>query len=129
MDGLGSYKYGGRWNSKGIFAIYTASSLALARCELARHVNLESLPDGMIVYEIEIPEECCVDIKTIPDDWKSDPEPSSTQYLGDNLLQNPEVLSFKVPSVCDPNSFNYILNVSSKYFSKVKIIRQYPFVA
>jgi RES domain-containing protein len=129
IDGAGAYKYGGRWNSKGTYVVYTASTLALARCEMARHANLDSLPEGMMVYEIEIPDEHCLDIQTLPEDWRADPESSSTQLVGDRLMQNPDVLSIKVPSVCDTKSVNYVLNVSSRYFSLVKIIKQYAFEA
>jgi len=55
IDGKGAAKYGGRWNSEGVKVIYTASSVALARSELARHINLEAIPDGYRIYEIEIP--------------------------------------------------------------------------
>ena len=61
IDGMGSFRNGGGWNSKGTHAVYTASSLALARSELARHINLESIPDGFRVYEIEIPDDLIFD--------------------------------------------------------------------
>lgn len=128
IDGMGASIKGGRWNSKGNYAVYTASSLVLARSELARHVNLESVPGGFRVYEIEIPDEAFEVVNPLPPDWDDDPPPLSTQLLGDRLLQNREMLGLKVQSICDPASFNYILNPMSIRFSRVKVLKDYSFV-
>jgi len=127
IDGLGAYQRGGRWNSKGVRAVYTASSLALARCELARHVNLESIPDGYRVYEIEVPDEPCFEIKELPKEWDDDFNQTETKNLGDNILNDPNYLSLKVPSVCDHNTYNFILNPKSKQYHKVSVKCSYPF--
>lgn len=128
IDGVGAYKHGARWNSKGTHVVYTAESLALARSELARHMNLEVVPDGYRVYEIEIPDKDYEEIRLLPVDWNADPEPRSTKEMGDQLLQSTRVLCVKVPSVCDPKAFNYLLNPKSSQYSQVRIVRDYPFV-
>lgn len=128
IDGAGSFKNGGRWNSKGTYAVYTSSSISLARSEMARHVNLESVPDGFSIYEIEIPNDYFINILELPDDWSTDPPAKSTQILGDELLKSSQILGIKVPSVCDKQSFNYILNPISTYYKEVKVVRHYPFV-
>ena len=127
IDGEGAFKQGGRWNSKGTCAVYTASSLALARSELARHVNLESIPEDYRIYEIEIPDKKYPELKPLPEDWKEDPEPLSTKILGDQLFKDSNVLYLKVPSICDSKSHNYILNPKSSYFKEVKVVRDYLF--
>ena len=127
IDGVGAYKYGARWNSKGTHVVYTAGSLALARSELARHVNLEVIPDGYRVYEIEIPDQEYEEIKPLPADWNTDPEPESTKKVGDKFLLHSDALCFKVPSVCDPLAFNYLLNPRSSQYPQVKIVRDYLF--
>lgn len=127
IDGMGSFRNGGGWNSKGTHAVYTASSLALARSELARHINLESIPDGFRVYEIEIPDEPYQIINPLPKGWNNDPPLPITQLLGDKYLRNTKIAGIKVSSVCDPNSFNYILNPLSIYFDQVKARRNYIF--
>jgi RES domain-containing protein len=129
IDGMGAFKNGGRWNLKGTYAVYTASSLALARSELARHVNLESIPDHFRVYEIEIPESEFVALQPLPYDWNEDPPAVYSQEAGTKTLQNLDYTGFKVPSVCDPKAFNYILNPLSRHYSSVKRVRDYPFIA
>ncbi|MEQ8713865.1 MAG: RES family NAD+ phosphorylase [Cyclobacteriaceae bacterium] len=128
IDGVGAFQKGGRWNSKGTYAVYTASSLALARSELARHVNLESVPEGVRVYEIELPEQGSIPIKSLPEHWNDDPPSPISQRFGDQYLHNPNILYLKVPSVCDPNSFNLVLNPMSVHYNNVKVIKDYPFV-
>lgn len=128
IDGAGAFLKGGRWNSKGTHAVYTASSLALARSELARHVNLESIPDNLRVYEIEIPDMDMPIVTPLPQDWKDDPPAPSSQRLGDSHLRNPDLLFLKVPSVCDPNSFNIVLNPMSRLYNQVMVINNYAFV-
>lgn len=127
IDGIGAFKQGGRWNSKGTYMVYTASSLPLARSELARHINLESLPDDFRVYEIEIPDEDYPEIKPLPHDWDSDPISPETQLVGDAAFSDPNVLAVKVPSVCDSGSFNYLLNPGSNRYHEVKVVRDYVF--
>ncbi len=127
IDGLGAFQKGGRWNSKGTFAVYTAGSIALARAELARHVNFESIPDGFRVYEIEIPDEGCVEIEPLPLNWDDDPPSPASQRLGDGYLKNPSILGIKVRSACDPESHNYVLNPACTNYSKVRLVKSYPF--
>lgn len=125
---MGSFRYGGRWNSKGTFVVYTASSLALARAEMARHIGMECIPDGFRVYEIEIPDGNYPEISPLPKGWDNDPPAPLTQQLGDTYLNQPDILALKVPSVCDPASFNYLLNPESVNFQRVRIVKHYPFV-
>lgn len=127
IDGEGSFLYGGRWNSIGVHAVYTAESLALARAEMARHINLESIPDGFSVYEIEIPDEYVDEVNNLPEEWNVDPPSWKTQEIGDGILADHQKLGFKIPSICDPYAVNIVLNPKSKSFHKVKVIRHYPF--
>jgi len=128
IDGMGAYQKGGRWNSKGTFAVYTAGSLALARAELARHINFESIPDAFSVYEIEIPDDGCVSIAPLPIGWDDDPPAPISQRLGDAYLKDTSILGIKVRSACDPASFNYVLNPRALAFAQVNVVRSYAFV-
>lgn len=129
LDGRGSFLYGARWNSPGYHAVYTASSLALARAELARHVDLSCIPDGFLVYEIEVPDEPYPEIDPLPTGWDGDPPTLISQQLGNDQLRQHQHTGFKVPSICDPGQYNLILNPMSPAFTQVKIRKTYPFVA
>lgn len=127
LDDYGSFLHGARWNSKGTYAVYTSESLALARSELARHINLESVPNDMSVYEIEVPDEEFDLVDPLPKEWNQEPISLSARQLGDKYLKDSKIIGFKVPSVCDPNSFNIILNPNSLGFERVKVKRHYTF--
>jgi len=127
IDGEGAFLKGGRWNSKGTHAVYTSSSLAVARAELARHLDLNNLPDDLRVYEIEVPNEGWKELEALPDGWNQDPPSFASQRLGDKYLRNHQVLALKVQSVCDPMAYNLVLNPQSTWFASVKIVRNYPF--
>ncbi|WP_420582766.1 RES family NAD+ phosphorylase [Reichenbachiella sp.] len=129
MDGRGAFLYGGRWNNIGQHALYTASSLALARAELARHIDLSCLPDDYSVYEIEVPDVPYKEIHPLPHGWDHDPPGIVSQQMGDQILKDYTKLGFKVASVCSPNEFNLVLNPLSKLFDEVKVTRSYPFKA
>lgn len=127
IDGEGAARYGGRWNSTGTPMVYTAESLALARSEMARHINLEAIPDDYHVYEIEIPDTEIPLINPLPIGWDADPETKSTQMAGDKAFEDYTTLAVKVPSVCDTHSYNYLLNPRCTDYNKVRVIKSYPF--
>ncbi|NJM93718.1 MAG: RES family NAD+ phosphorylase [Cytophagales bacterium] len=128
IDGRGAFQSGGRWNSKGVPAVYTSSSQALARAELGRHVELRMLPDDYRVYDIELPDGSWVELPELPQGWDADPPLSASRVLGDAFLNEHKYLALRVPSVCDPESYNFILNPRAKVFDQVRVIRHYLFV-
>ncbi|MEM9896168.1 MAG: RES family NAD+ phosphorylase [Bacteroidota bacterium] len=127
IDGEGAFISGGRWNPKGIYAVYTASTLALARSELARRLSLDNLPDGFSVYEIEVPEDLLEAIDVLPENWDSETDWRTSQKLGKRYLENNKIVGIKVPSVCDPKSANIILNPRALNFEQVKVKKNYLF--
>lgn len=128
IDGEGAAKYGGRWNSIGVRMIYTASSIALARSELTRHINLEDVPKTYRVYEINIPNQEYLEASPLPTDWDSNLEDDATKTMGDHYFADHSLLAIKVPSVCDPHSYNYLLNPDCDQYHLVKVVKNYPFV-
>lgn len=54
LDGEGARLLGGRWNSPGRAAVYTASCGALAALEYM--VHLTRLPANMLLLRIEVPD-------------------------------------------------------------------------
>jgi len=129
----GASKNGGRWNSIGRPLVYTASSLALARSEMARHINMEDVPDDYRVFEIEIPDQEYIEVDQnvrvfLSRGVNSDETLLTTKKIGDDLLSDKSILAIKVPSICDPITFNYLLNPDGDDYNKVKIVNDYPFV-
>jgi RES domain-containing protein len=118
LSGYGSYYFGGRWNSERVFALYTSSTRALALLELLVHVPINIITSQtyiMLTLEIKSePLKFDIDISRINDYHY-------TRGGGDQMLKNPEILSFFVPSILLPEEQNVIINPRCKYASDVKI--------
>jgi len=127
LSGKGSEFAGGRWNSKGISALYTAQSIALCVAEIAVHIPLGILPKDYFLVNIDIPDLDFFEPKRLPKDWNSFPHPDSTQKIGDKFLKENKFLIMKVPSAAVQGEFNYIINPRHKNFSEIKIKKKEKF--
>ncbi len=121
LSGRGAEIAGGRWNSKGSAALYTAQSIALCVTEIAVHIPLGILPKDYRLIHIEIPDSACFEPKRLPKDWNTFPHPDSTQKIGDKFLKDQRFLTMKIPSAAVQGEFNYIMNPRHPDFSQVKI--------
>lgn len=130
LSGYGAEKTGGRWNSKGLPVLYTASSRALAMVEVAVHVPLGIIPINYFIASIDIPENDILELKPndLPDNWNSNPFIKSTQLVGDSFIRKAEHLILKVPAASVQGDFNYLINPRHPDFSKIKLKSIDPFV-
>jgi RES domain-containing protein len=130
LSGSGAEKTGGRWNSKGIPMLYTASSRALAMVEIAVHVPLGIIPLNYYITTIEIlTEESLLKavINDFPAGWNKSPFTKATQYIGDDFIRQGKHLMMQVPSVTVPGDHNYLINPRHPLFNQVQIISTEPF--
>jgi len=116
--------YAGRWNSKGVFMLYTSSSIALATLENLVHRSGEglnknfktieiSIPEGMKIHEIKIDE--------LPNDWYQYENYRLSQAKGDHWIKESNSPLLKVPSAIIKKESNYLLNPNHKDFEKIAI--------
>ena len=119
FSGKGAELAGGRWNLKGLPAIYTSSSLALCICEILVHSDKDIPPTNMCYTEISIPDDC------ICDKYFNSVFLNHSLNIGSTWLKECTSLALKVPSALLPlsysNDFNVIINPLHKDFSKIKI--------
>lgn len=130
LSGEGARRFGGRWNSKGFSALYTASSMSLAALEVLAHTSIHTMPEDLVVVEIEIPDEVSrtvVTINSLAENWRSFPAPGQLADLGTDWLRKNEALVLEVPSVLIPKEANFILNPRHSEFTDVKIKEVQPF--
>ena len=66
ITGTGAYNEGGRWNSEGVYALYTSEHSALAMLEVLVHVDEGELPPDMFVMTIEVAD--TAPVYTVPDE-------------------------------------------------------------
>lgn len=130
LTGKGAELAGGQWNSKGKALLYTSQSRALCTSEIAVHTPLGNIPTDYELVEISIPDGVMlkeIEIKDLPDDWKSIPHAHSTQEIGNQFILDNEFLIFKVPSVIVPGDFNFLINPAHQKFTEVEITSIDPF--
>jgi len=114
-----------RWNSKGKFVIYTASSTALACLENVVHRSGEGLNQNFKVMIIEIPSKVKIsniNLKKLPKDWHKFEFYSMSQKLGDKWIDSQKTAVLKVPSSIIKREFNYLINPNHPDFKFVKLI-------
>ncbi len=129
LSGEGARRFGGRWNKKGISALYTSENLALAALEILANTPVFSMPDLLSAIILQIPETSITEIKSagLPSDWKKYPVPDILKEMGSEWLLSGESLVLKVPSVIIDMEYNYILNSHHLLIEKVKIMNVIPF--
>lgn len=131
LSGHGAELNGGRWNNRGLPALYTASSRALAAFEVAVHVPLGIMPVDYYMTAIEVPDNCGITkvvIADLPSNWNSNPMVKATQYLGDDFLLEKTNLLLQVPSASVAGDFNYVINTRHPDFKSLKVVSSEPFV-
>lgn len=131
LSGRGAEINGGRWNGKGIAALYTSSSRALCAIEILVHMPVGIIPKDYYLVSIEFPDDSpikAIDIKNLPNKWNSNPISASTQRIGNTFFSEQKGLALKAPSAIIKDEWNYIINPLHKDFKKVKILNTEPFV-
>jgi RES domain-containing protein len=113
-SGEGGYRVGGRWNSRGVRAVYAALDPATAILEVAVHKTfraLDTVPHVLTWATIKDPAHVrVVTVADIPNpNWFRPGSPSAGQQaFGDDLLKT---FSFVlIPSVVSTHSWNVIFD-------------------
>ncbi|MBQ7159407.1 MAG: RES family NAD+ phosphorylase [Treponema sp.] len=125
LSGRGAELFGGRWNAKGIPALYTSSSLSLAALEILVHTDKNLPPINMAYAEVYVPDSALTQkILRIPDD-------TTELDYGSAWLKEKQDLMLKVPSAILPyeydHEFNLILNPQHNEYKKVFIANVHDF--
>jgi RES domain-containing protein len=112
LSGFGSFKFGGRWNSKGTWVLYTSINSSLAFLENLVHFNEAEVPPDLYIAEIEIKDDEI--IWQLPDDkypavWQA-PDNPENKLIGDEWMRAKKNLALKVRSAINPLEFNFLLN-------------------
>lgn len=129
VSGYGAKISGGRWNSKGIPAIYASESVALCTAEIAVHIPLGTIPADFVLVTYRIPEDALTSIplNDLPELWNSYPHAKTTRNIGDHFLRNKESLVLQVPSAVVPQESNFLINTDHKEISRMKILDVEPY--
>ncbi len=122
LSGTGSKRYGGRWNSIGLPALYTTDHISLAVLEILVHVKSYRQPLNYHLISIEIPEPVnavTIDHEKLKPNWKDDI--AYGQFIGDKFLTSLQSLVLKIPSAIIEQENNYLINPAHPDAGKIKI--------
>jgi RES domain-containing protein len=114
MSGDGALRVGGRWNSKGIRAVYAASSLSLAALEVLVHVPNPRVLRDYVMLRLQIPEGLIV-----YHTWSA-VDAEAMKARGDRFFTRQEGLALRVASVVVPVEQTIVINPLHPEFGRVK---------
>ncbi len=126
LTGTGAKIAGGRWNDKGIAALYLAENRSLAILETIVHCHYIKDLYNRVVLSIDLPDNL-IDIlnrNKLPNDWNKTPWHDYTINEGSDWLKSNSNLVLKVPSAIVPEENIYIVNPRHRDRNKIKIINQ-----
>lgn len=123
LTGEGAYLYGGRWNSKGVRLIYTASSAAMALLETLVHTArlLPAMDYCMLKLTIDEGSMDTIPSSGLPEGWNNTPSPGELKYIGDRFVREGKHLILRIPSAILPMEWNYLVNPGHPLFEKLKV--------
>jgi len=112
ISGMGAFKNGGRWNSKGTYMLYTSVNSSLAYLENLAHFDESNFPPNLYIAEIEVADDTL--IYTLPDGkypvrWQQQ-DNLENKIIGDRWMAKKQFLAYKVSSAINPSEFNFLLN-------------------
>lgn len=126
LSGEGAFRFGGRWNSKGVRMLYAASNPALALLETLVHTvtYVPGMDFCMLRMETQVDSIQTTAIKDLPADWSVAPSPDHLKRIGDEFIKEGKFLMLKVPSAVLPIENNYLINPAHPMFSRLKVYPQ-----
>ncbi len=129
LSGEGARLYGGRWNSKGVPMIYTATSASLAVLETLAHISLDVFPENLVMVTLVVPETLIqsLDKDQLNENWASYPASSEVTEIGDAWVKEETTLGLLVPSAILPQENNLLINPKHPQAAKVKIVDINPY--
>jgi RES domain-containing protein len=129
-SGEGSFRAGGRWNSRGVRAVYCSVDPATAILEVAVHKGfnaLDTVPHVLTALEVmDLAAVHVVQPDDVPNEnWLRPGTPGAGQQdFGDDLMARHKFVL--IPSVVSNNSWN-LMFVAANAKGAYKVKRQQPF--
>ena len=129
FSGEGAFRYGGRWNSRGVPVVYLGGNPSISALEIV--VNTDDSEDlyriPYVLIPVDFEEALVTRPQSLPDDWKQDPPPPSCAAVGDEWLRSDRSALLEVPSAVIPLERNFILNPLHKDFPQITIGKSQAF--
>lgn len=122
LAGNGAARVGSRWNSIGVKIGYTSTARSLAVLEMLTHVTRDTVPDGLVLAPVEVPDHLVETASGLPADWNHLPYSRGARRYGDNWVRSGSSAALLVPSVVVPAESNLLINPLHPGFSQVRVL-------
>jgi len=112
ISGTGAAKYGGRWNSKGTYMLYTSANSSLAYLENLVHFDELNFPPHLYIAEIELKKDGLIyelPDKKYPAGWQTH-DHIENKLMGDKWMVEQRFMAIKVRSAINHLESNFLLN-------------------
>jgi RES domain-containing protein len=128
FSGEGASRSGGRWNSRGVWVVYTSGTKSLAALETLVHLNPPVL-FRYVMIRIDFDNSLVEKFARagLAADWQEEPPPPSTRAIGDLWVKESRSAVFELPSVIIPGESNYLLNPAHPDFRRITVGNPEPF--
>ena len=129
LDGEGTRRWGGRWNSPGRSVVYTSATAAQAVLEKLVWTDPEDVPGDLKLFEIELPDDLApevVAVDRLPPDWTVPGCPACVE-VGDRWLAAGSGVALAVPSAVLPEEQNVLLNPRHPEAARLRVVAARPF--
>ena len=116
----GSIYSEGRWNTKGIFVVYTSESVSLAKLETLANSG-SKIPKNRALRIIEVADSSPliqITVKDLPNDCQSIPSPKELSSIIKKIIDSGDYVGAIIPSVQSPWDNNVLLFPDFKDFRK-----------
>ena len=123
FSGQGAWRYGGRWNSRGVRVIYTSEHQSTAALEVFIHNKPFSPDQKYKAFHLEWPDSLTEIflVKKLPKNWRATPPLTDTREIGDRWVQERRAAVLALPSAVIPADTNFLLNPEHPDFKRIRI--------
>lgn len=125
LDGEGARRSGGRWNSPGVALVYASETRALAALEYLVHIDVEEVPDDLVLLSIDVPDQLAVERIAAHDlrqGWNRVALSPECRTIGDSWEKSGRTPMLCVPSAPVPEESNYLLSPRHPDAGAVRVI-------
>jgi len=130
FDGRAAQRYGGRWSSLGLPAVYTSATKSLALLEILVHLDVGRPLPRFVTFTFELDDKLIDRLASdrLPRHWRASRGVPATRRIGDEWLVGRSAVALAVPSAIVPEEWNYLLNPGHPAFRKLTFGRPIPFL-
>ena len=126
LTGIGAALYPGRWNSRGVAVVYTATSASLAMLEMLAHLPRTTVPASYLLVEFELPDDSVQRLDHVPRRFDALPIRGATRAAGDRWIAGGGSLGLLVPSAVVPTEHNLLINPAHPRAGEIKRVSAVP---